>query len=177
MAFQWYRATLGRRPLLTQSVTSLILFSAGDVLAQQCVERRGFQDHDFKRSSRMGLYGGFIFGPAATLWYSRLAPRIVLGGRPAGSLTVLTRVAVDQLVFSPINLACFLTSMAYLEGSSPSRKLQGSFWKTLRVNWTVWPAVQLANFTVVPPEHRVLLVNVVALGWNCYLSYASAHVR
>jgi len=30
------------------------------------------------------------------------------------------------------------------------------------------------NFKVVPLEHRVLVVNVVSLGWNCYLSYLNS---
>ncbi|KAA8576400.1 hypothetical protein EYC84_006530 [Monilinia fructicola] len=35
----------------------------------------------------------------------------------------------------------------------------------------IWPAVQAVNFKLVPLEHRVLVVNIVSLGWNCYLSY------
>ena len=50
-------------------------------------------------------------------------------------------------------------------------KLEGTYWQALMKNWMVWPAVQAINFTVVPLDQRVLVVNVVALGWNCYLSY------
>jgi len=35
----------------------------------------------------------------------------------------------------------------------------------------IWPVVQFVNFKYVPLELRVLVVNVVSLGWNCYLSY------
>ena len=34
--------------------------------------------------------------------------------------------------------------------------------------------VQLANFSVVPAHLRLLLVNVVSLGWNTYLSAANS---
>jgi len=35
-----------------------VLFAAGDVLAQQAVERVGYENHDFARTGRMTLYGG-----------------------------------------------------------------------------------------------------------------------
>ena len=88
---------------------------------------------------------------------------------------MLTRVAADQLVFTPVNMLCFLSSMAFLEGSSPRQRLRDTFWNALEKNWIVWPAVQAANFKLVPLEHRVLFVNVVALGWNCYLSHLNSH--
>jgi hypothetical protein len=50
-------------------------------------------------------------------------------------------------------------------------RLRSTFYMALSRNWMVWPAVQVVNFSVVPLQHRVLVVNVVALGWNCYLSY------
>jgi hypothetical protein len=74
-----YQTKLAQRPLLTQSVTTAVsytarfffilwqwlmsdstqvLFAAGDTLAQQAVERKGFANHDLARSGRMALYGG-----------------------------------------------------------------------------------------------------------------------
>ena len=35
-----------------------ILFGSGDALAQQAVDRRGLEKHDFARTGRMALYGG-----------------------------------------------------------------------------------------------------------------------
>lgn len=64
--------------------------------------------------------------------------------------------------------------MAILEGGSPSEKLEQSYWAGLKANWAVWPAVQAINFTLVPLQHRVLVVNIVSLGWNCFLSYLNS---
>jgi protein Mpv17 len=61
--------------------------------------------------------------------------------------------------------------MSYLEGASVKGRLESTYPTALKSNWMVWPWVQLANFGFVPLEHRVMVVNVVALGWNCYLSY------
>jgi protein Mpv17 len=34
------------------------LFGAGDVLAQQAVDKKGFDKHDYARTGRMVFYGG-----------------------------------------------------------------------------------------------------------------------
>ncbi|KAK2733663.1 eukaryotic translation initiation factor 4E [Myotisia sp. PD_48] len=74
---RWYQARLLQRPLLTQSIGSSVLFGAGDVLAQQAVDRVGLEKHDFARTGRMMLYGGAIFGPGATTWYRFLQRNVV----------------------------------------------------------------------------------------------------
>ena len=42
---------------------------------------------------------------------------------------------------------------------------------TEQVSYSVWPAVQLANFQWVPSRHRVLVINVVCLFWNTYIGW------
>ncbi|KAF2235281.1 hypothetical protein EV356DRAFT_500499 [Viridothelium virens] len=165
---RWYQAKLARRPLLTQAVTSAVLFATGDVLAQQAVEKRGAKNHDFARTARMTLYGGAIFGPAATLWYSFLQRRIHFPTRP--NLQILAQVGCDQCIFAPTNAAVFLSSMTFLEGGDVGAKLRSTWGTVVAMNWVVWPWVQGVNFKLVPLQHRVLVVNVVSLGWNCYLS-------
>lgn len=64
--------------------------------------------------------------------------------------------------------------MAYFEGESIQKKLKKAYVPGLQANWMVWPAVQFINFTYVPLEHRVLVVNIVSLGWNCFLSYLNS---
>jgi hypothetical protein len=44
--------------MLTQSITTAILFATGDTMAQQLVERKGLQNHELVRTGRMALYGG-----------------------------------------------------------------------------------------------------------------------
>lgn len=53
-----YQARLAARPLLTQSITTAVLFATGDTIAQQAVEKRGAKNHDMARTGRMALYGG-----------------------------------------------------------------------------------------------------------------------
>lgn len=64
--------------------------------------------------------------------------------------------------------------MAIMEGTSPKDKLDKNYTTALAKNWMVWPFVQLINFKFVPLMHRVLVVNVISLGWNCYLSFLNS---
>ncbi|KAF2177652.1 hypothetical protein K469DRAFT_719575 [Zopfia rhizophila CBS 207.26] len=168
---RWYQAKLKSAPLLTQSITTAVLFATGDVMAQQGVEKVGLEKHDFSRTGRMAAYGGAVFGPAATTWYGFLQRRINLS---TTNSTILARVGCDQFIFAPINMTVFLSSMAYLEGSGPKDKLRKAWKPGMINNFLLWPWVQGVNFKYVPLEYRVLVVNFVALGWNCYLSYLNS---
>jgi protein Mpv17 len=64
-----------------------------------------------------------------------------------------------------------------MEGSDASEKLSSTYWPALSRNWMIWPIVQFINFKYVPLELRVLVVNVVSLGWNCYLSYLNGQSK
>ncbi|KIW72435.1 hypothetical protein PV04_00629 [Phialophora macrospora] len=171
MPIRWYQAKLSKRPLLTQAVTTAFLFGAGDTLAQQAVEKKGFKKHDLARTARMCTYGGLVFGPAATKWYGFLQKNINLKSHNA---TIAARVLADQTLFATCNLAFFLSTMSVLEGTDPKEKLAKSYLPGLKANWAIWPAVQAVNFKLVPLEHRVLVVNIVSLGWNCFLSYLNS---
>lgn len=109
----------------------------------------------------MALYGGAIFGPAAFGWYSFLQRRVMLS---SSMMTTLARVLLDQGVFTPTHLTCFLSCMAFFEGKDPMEKLRTTFWTSYKANLLIWPAVQGINFSFVPLDYRVLFVNVVSLG-------------
>ncbi len=62
-----YQARLAARPLLTQSITTSVLFGVGDITAQQLVAKRGFDKHDYARTGRMMLYGGSEYRPTLAI--------------------------------------------------------------------------------------------------------------
>lgn len=184
----WYRTALTKRPILTQCLSTSFLFAAGDVIAQKAVERErndnddGSPMHNPYRTLRMALYGGGVFGPLVVHWYKFLQRAVRIPTSP--NLEIVARVALDQAVFTPVNLTLFFSSMATMEGvmgddgkegldtrERVRKKLRDNWLQGLRANWTVWPGVQLVNFRFVPLEHRLLVVNLVSLGWNSYLSY------
>lgn len=77
-----YNQSLIRKPYITQSFTAAVLFGAGDILAQQGVEKRGLTNHDLLRTARLALYGGILFAPVVTSWYKMLET-IQMKSRPA----------------------------------------------------------------------------------------------
>ncbi|KAF4975238.1 hypothetical protein FZEAL_7945 [Fusarium zealandicum] len=167
---RWYNMRLAARPLLTQSVTTAVLFATGDITAQQLVEKKGLEKHDVIRTGRMVLYGGCVFGPVATTWFGFLARSVNVKNK---RLEIAARVACDQLLFAPVMISVFLSSMATMEGKNPKERLERTWWTALKANWMVWPFVQVINFSFIPLHHRVLFANVISIGWNSYLSWVN----
>jgi protein Mpv17 len=168
-----YNAALIRRPMVAQCATSAVLFGAGDLIAQQAIEKRGFKAHDWARTARLTFYGGALFGPAMTKWY-QLLNRIQF---PNATKATVYRVALDQGVLTPAAVAFFFTSMAILEGKSfadAKERLSNAYQPTLMRNWGVFVPTQIINFSIVPHHLRFLVVSVVSLFWNTYLSAVNA---
>ena len=40
-------------------------------------------------------------------------------------------------------------------------------------SWTVWPLAHTINFRFVPSSQRVLYINSIQIGYNCFLSIIS----
>lgn len=59
--------------------------------------------------------------------------------------------------------------MSLLEGKGieeAKRRIHHSWTPTLYRNWGLFIPVQIANFSIVPPQLRLLVVNVVSLFWK-----------
>jgi len=167
--FRWYNRCLNKKPILTQSLTTGVMFAVGDVIAQQLVEKRG-KEHDYKRTGRMSLFGTLVAGPSTSLWYRFLDKYVVL---PNKTHQLFARVLLDQGVYAPLAQVVYLGGTGVFEGSSPQEikeKVKVGFGPALIGNYKIWPAFQLINFNFVPPNYRSLGTNIVALGWNTYLS-------
>ncbi|XP_052763090.1 protein Mpv17-like isoform X2 [Mya arenaria] len=170
-----YQTALHVHPVKTAAFSAGTLISLGDVLAQFVVEKRDLASYDKKRTLRFAIFGTFFGGPVFSLWYTRLATSF--GHTKYASLKM---VACDQLLFAPPFLAYFLTVMELLKGDrlpEIKAKLQDDYPDIIKTNYKIWPAVQALNFTFVPVTYRVLVVNLVAVGWNTYLAWMSEKVH
>ena len=148
-----------------------MLVGAGDVIAQQVVEKKG-KAHDITRTAKMTLIGLCVLGPGLRTWYIIL-DRVVKG---AGTSAALKKMLLDQIVWAPSFLAMFFCLVSAMNGKDREQikdKFKNDYATALKVNYMIWPAVQIINFKFVPMQHRVIVVNIVALFWNTYLAYAS----
>ncbi|KAJ8081848.1 Protein required for ethanol metabolism [Marasmius tenuissimus] len=172
-----YNAALMRRPMVTQCATAGFLFGAGDIIAQQAVERKG-KDHDFMRTGRLVFYGGALFGPIMTKWYQFLN-RIKFA---SPTRAIIYRVWLDQAVLTPERARrcrILFGSMSVLEGKPNEAwgRIQSAYAPTLVRNWGVFVPTQIINFALVPHHLRFVVVSVVSLFWNTYLSIANARQK
>lgn len=114
-------------------------------------------------------------GPGLRFWYGFM-DRKLKGRTPA--IKSLKKVLLDQLGTSPIFLATFISVMGALQGEDVQgikNKLKTEYKDVLITNYYIWPWIQMANFTVVPLNYQVLVVQVVAIFWNIYLSWKTNH--
>ncbi|THH04331.1 hypothetical protein EW145_g5604 [Phellinidium pouzarii] len=161
--------------MLTQSLTAGVLFGAGDVIAQQAIEKQG-KNHDFARTARITFYGGALFGPIMTKWYQALNKLKFATPTKA----VVYRVWLDQAVLTPVAVVFFFSSMTFLEGKGVSearKRVEAAYVPTLLRNWGVFIPAQIINFALVPTHMRFVFVGVVSLFWNTYLSFANTQAQ
>ncbi|GAN11049.1 protein sym1 [Mucor ambiguus] len=168
--FAAYHRVLTKRPILIQSLSTAVLFGAGDLIAQQFVEKQGWDKHDFTRTFRMTAFGGIFAGPALSNWYRFIDKKVTTKNAFQG---LATKVVLDQFIFAPFFIAAFFTGQGIFEGKSLQEikdKLSSGYTTALVGNYKIWPAVQVVNFYFTPLNYRLMVTNVVALGWNAYLS-------
>ncbi|KAF8950934.1 Protein required for ethanol metabolism [Haplosporangium bisporale] len=185
--FGIYTRTLAKYPVWTQAFTTGVLFGTGDIIAQFLIESKPSKGKDaavpvtgswdVARTGRMAIFGAGFAGPVLHHWYKFLDRKIQLS-TPFRSL--LGRVAVDQLCFAPCFIASFFVGQGFLAGANKQTiqaRLEKGYPGALKSNYMVWPAVQLLNFWCVPLQHRLMVVNTFALGWNTYLSHVNQTSR
>ncbi|KAI6059759.1 Protein Mpv17 isoform X1 [Aix galericulata] len=87
---------------------------AGDVIAQQLVERRGLREHHGKRTLKMVAIGCCFVGPVVGGWY-KVLDRLVPGATKA---VAVKKMVLDQGGFAPCFLGCFLGITGAVNGLS-----------------------------------------------------------
>jgi protein Mpv17 len=169
----------------------------GDCIAQHAFERRQVREHDYKRSARMGVYGGLgedksalliyclcdilshsllsflsVFAPLMHVWFG-LVGRIQHINKV---VQTVARVVVDQSIAGPIFPGLFYTCITLLEGGSlqdARTKVKSAWPDTWMTGVLVFTPASVVNMSMIAPPNRVLFMNAVGLSWNIYLSHAN----
>lgn len=89
-------------------------------------------------------------------------------------LSILTKVAVQQVFFAPVIITYFFSAQALFAGESLEdtwERLKMTFPKSIVNSAKLWPLVTVVNFTVIPVEYRSIFAGAIAVGWQTYLSF------
>ncbi|XP_003374956.1 protein SYM1 [Trichinella spiralis] len=172
-AWHRYLEILTRHPLKTQMLITGFLMGAGDVSSQIFIEpKKKPKRFDFVRTARFICIGSFFFAPLLKSWFAFLQNRIHCKAYPR--LSPVKRLFADQIICSPVVLASFLVLLRTLEMKpikTAFHQCRTQFWDIYLTGLKVWPFMQLVNFYLVPLEHRILVVQMVAIFWNTYLAW------
>jgi hypothetical protein len=109
------------------------------------------------------------------LWYTAL-DRNVYPDDPKSTKAVVTKTALDQLLWAPAFSCVFFFFIHALDGH-PAAALEAIRTKLgpmLLANYALWPLAHLVNFRFVPPSQRILYINAVQILWSAYLSHLAA---
>ncbi|KAF2071206.1 hypothetical protein CYY_007474 [Polysphondylium violaceum] len=180
-----YLHLLDKYPLTTKSLSTGVLMGTGDILAQRIdfhfkqqslnKDNNNTNDDnrfkiDYQRVLTMTSVGVLFSGPVLHYWYTSL-DKIVVG---SGKTVYIKKMLLDQGVFAPIVISCFMGIMNTIHGKSladTEQKIKNDLFYAMKANWMLWPAAQLINFSLVPPNLRVLYTSVVSIFWNIFLSH------
>ncbi|GAB2275678.1 hypothetical protein Dimus_010433 [Dionaea muscipula] len=187
--WRWYQNTLAAHPLKTQMISSGLIWGFGDIAAQSITHltfkgNRGFSAADehkelrinWNRVAATSLFGCGFVGPVGHFWYEGL-DRIIrhrLKMQPNSFRFVGTKVALDGIIFGPLDLLVFFTYMGFANGkTAPQIKedVKRDFIPALVLEGGIWPILQVANFRYVPVRNQLLYVNFFCLLDSCFLSW------
>lgn len=90
------------------------------------------------------------------------------------ALSILTKVAVSQSVFTPTFNTYFFTMQSLLAGASLEdtwERVKKAVPNSVMNSLKLWPGVTAFLFLYVEPQFRSIVSGVVAVGWQAYLSW------
>lgn len=173
----WYNQQLEKSPIVVKSITTGVLFFAGDVFAQWITKRKE-DPFDWKRARSATIYGTFIFGPLAHYhltfidWLTR--SKLML----TGMKMAFVKMVIDQFTYwTPFANVLYLFTLPLLQGHDTDYakdNVRRNLLPILKVNWMVWPIVQILNFKFVPVAHQLNVALLVSLVWVSFLSWKTA---
>ncbi|KAD5508178.1 hypothetical protein E3N88_15881 [Mikania micrantha] len=173
----------------TLVLSSGLIWGIGDLVAQAVTRATAakkkylfYSDDDrdlrinWRRLVTTSLYGMAFVGPIGHFWYEGLDRFLMnrLQYPPKSMRFVATKVAIDEILFGPVDLFLFFTYMGFASGKNVTQvtdELKRDFLPALIVEGGTWPVVQVINFRFVPVRYQLLYVNLFCLLDSCFLSW------
>lgn len=161
-----YARAQKRRPWVTQFFSALVIYCVSDISAQTM---GGDDDLDPSRTARSLVIGGVAAIPSY-LWFMFLSHHFNYASR---ALSLLTKIVVNQVVFTPTFNTYFFGSQALLSGcdfQGVVDRVCNTVPTSIVNSCQFWPIVTAFSFTFVPIEYRSVFSGVIAIGWQTYLA-------
>ncbi|GKZ33282.1 hypothetical protein AbraIFM66950_003122 [Aspergillus brasiliensis] len=166
-----YARVQERRPYRTQVISTIVVYLCGDLGAQLLFppdngSSREVQTCEQKveaagSSNAGGVGGGFMFLHNNFNFSSKF-------------LSILTKVCVQQAVFTPVFNTYFFGLQSLMTGKSLEEtfeRLKVALPTSISNSVKLWPAVTAFSFMYVAPQFRSIFSGVIAVGWQTYLSW------
>ncbi|XP_023722950.1 mpv17-like protein 2 isoform X2 [Cryptotermes secundus] len=171
-----FNRIFGKYLFLTNTISSGVLMSAGDLIQQEIEKRRTpkSKPFDWERTGRMFIVG-LAQGPPQHIFYKFLDWHL-----PRRDFKSISRkILLDQLIASPVFICIFFFGMGYLESHTWDEIISESkmkFFSIYMVDWLVWPPTQIINFYFLSSKYRVMYINIVTMLYDVFLSYIKHNV-
>lgn len=121
-----------------------------------------------KRFLRMTTFGFLLHGTTGHYFYNFLDSKMP-GAKP---LDVAAKVAIDQTMWAPIFMCMFFTYGGLFDGNPGGilAKIKQDTFTAVKGSWVTWIPAHTINFAFVPSDKRLLYINAVQIGFNCFMS-------
>ncbi|EAW22475.1 Mpv17/PMP22 family protein [Aspergillus fischeri NRRL 181] len=191
-----YARAQQRRPYATQVVSSIVVYLCGDLSAQllfpsdspaqtsRAASEEKPADSAEDGEDKAASSGGY--DPLRTMrhltvgvgsaipsynWFMFLHNNFNFQSK---FLSILTKVSVQQAVFTPVFNTYFFSVHSLLAGASLEEtfeRLKVALPVSISNSVKLWPAVTAFSFMYVSPPFRSIFAGVIAVGWQTYLSW------
>ncbi|PLW57574.1 hypothetical protein PCANC_01176 [Puccinia coronata f. sp. avenae] len=165
-----YLRLLQTYTLPTQIGTAAVVFPLGDSISQHLIDKTPWKEHNYWRTLRSITYGSLAWAPIVYQW-NKVLNRI---NYPSSLLrTVMYRVGVDMAIFTSFATCYFFVCMGFLEGRSWAEikaRIERNYRTVVSTNMGIFGPAQIINMSVIPLYARPPFLNLVSLGYNCFLA-------
>eukprot|EP01062_Namystynia_karyoxenos_P066313 TRINITY_DN60277_c0_g1_i1.p1 TRINITY_DN60277_c0_g1~~TRINITY_DN60277_c0_g1_i1.p1 ORF type:complete len:309 (+),score=79.25 TRINITY_DN60277_c0_g1_i1:158-1084(+) len=132
-----------------------------------CCVTHPCDDFSALRTVRMGLVGLLYVGPVDFFWY-HLQARMFPG---TDTITVVKKLLIDQLIFSPLTNSAYLCVTQGLRTASCAdirRRWQDGFCVVQGINYCVYTPTLFISYMYVPVDWQVAVMGVVGFGFTVF---------
>mmetsp|Transcript_2269 Transcript_2269/g.3229 ORF Transcript_2269/g.3229 Transcript_2269/m.3229 type:complete len:324 (+) Transcript_2269:42-1013(+) len=174
--WQGYLDVLRAHPVFVKAVTSGSVYALGDYTAQT-TNGTPLADLDRLRVVRSAVAGFIGHGPLSHYWYTICESFFDFIGCNSYWWVIFPKIVLDQFLWGPIWNATYVSLVGILKQDSFERVWEAVTSTAVPLvvsGLKLWPAVHIITYGFIPPENRLLWVDMVEILWVTILSRQAA---